>query len=272
MTTTRIRLATKLVAVSGSVVLLTAGLSACSKSSSDQLSYCTDPTYPPAEFYQVSKNGTADLTRTLVGADIDIGKAVADKLGKDAKFVSTKFSDVIDHLGDKKCDAIISFMNDTAARRTRVSFVDYLAAGQDLMLKRSTATVTGVAGLYGRTVSVAESTTQEAFLKAANKVAPSGKQVAIKTYGSENAAILALQDNKVEAYFGDAPIVQSAVAADSSLVRGPELVKPIPVGIAMRPGDSRISKVQKAINNLYTDGTMGKILAKWKFTRYAIRP
>ena len=128
------------VATSGAL-LLAAGLSACSSSSSDTLSFCTDPTYPPAEFYKVTNVGSPDLKRVLSGADIDIGKAVADKLDKDSKFVTTPFSDIIDKLLDKKCDAVISFMNDTAKRRTQVSFVDYLAAGQDLMLKKGTSPI-----------------------------------------------------------------------------------------------------------------------------------
>jgi ABC-type amino acid transport substrate-binding protein len=266
------RAATRVIAATASALLLATGLSACSKDSSDQLSFCTDPTYPPAEFYQVGKVGSADLKRVLTGADIDIGKAVADKLDKGAKFVTTNFSEIINKLLDKKCDAIISFMNDTAKRRTQVSFVDYLAAGQDLMLKKTTAPISGLSGLFGRSVSVAKSTTEESFLTTANKAAPGGKQITIKSYQTENEAILALHNDKVDAYFGDAPIVKAAVAADSSLVHGPQLVKPIPIGIAMRPGDSRISKVQKAVNDLYTNGEMGRILGRWKFTDYAIKP
>jgi polar amino acid transport system substrate-binding protein len=256
-------------AVSG--LLIAMALPACSSnSSSDTLSFCTDPTYPPAEFYKVTRVGTADLRRVLSGADIDIGAAVAHKIGKRAKYVSTPFSKIIQQLLDKKCDAIISLMNDTPKRRTQVSFVDYLAAGQDVMLKKESAPVNSVQDLYGRSVSVATSTTEADFLAATNKTAPAGKQIKVKSYASENDAILALQHNDVEAYFGDAPIVQSAVAADSALVRGAELVKPIPVGIALRPGDSRIAKIQKAVNDLYGDGAMGQILAKWSFTRYAI--
>jgi polar amino acid transport system substrate-binding protein len=267
------RFLTRFVAAAGTVVLLTVGFSACtSDSSSNTLSFCTDPTYPPAEFYQVSKVGSVSLKRQLAGADIDIGSAVAHKMGKDARFVDTKFTDIIDHLLNKKCDAIISLMNDTSQRRTTVSFVDYLAAGQDLMLKKGTTPINSLAELYGRSVSVAAATTEQDFLKAANNAAPGGKQIVIKSYPSENNAILALDNGKVEAYFGDAPIVQSAVAADSSLVRGAQLVKPIPIGIALRPGDSRIAAVQKAVNDMYADGTMGAILAKWKFTSYAITP
>jgi polar amino acid transport system substrate-binding protein len=267
------RFLTRFVAAAVGVVLLTAGLSACSNDSgSKTLSFCTDPTYPPAEFYQVSKVGSVSLKRELVGADIDIARAVAHKLGKDTRFVTTKFSDIIDQLLAKKCDAVISLMNDTPQRRTKVTFVNYLAAGQDLMLKKGTPPINSLADLYGRSVSVASATTEEAFLKSANKAAPGGKPIAIKSYPTENNAILALDNGKVDAYFGDAPIVQSAVAANSSLVRGPQLVRPIPIGIALRPGDSRIAAVRKAIRQMYADGSMGGILSKWKFTSYAITP
>jgi ABC-type amino acid transport substrate-binding protein len=51
---------------------------------------------------------------------------------------------------------------------------------------------------------------------------------------------------------------------------GGELVKPKPIGIAMRKGDERVAGVKDAVNAMYKDGTMGRILAKWKFTRYAL--
>src|SRR4051794_32031919 len=148
MSATRLvaRLLPRFVAAAGALVLLTVGLSACSSgSSSDTLSFCTDPTYPPAEFYRVANVGTASLKRELAGADIDIASAVAHKIGQDVRFVNTKFSDIIDHLLNKKCDAIISLMNDTPQRRTKISFVDYLAAGQDLMLKKSTPSISSLA-------------------------------------------------------------------------------------------------------------------------------
>lgn len=272
MTTRRRPVGARLAAAAGCALLLGAGLTACSSDSSKTLSFCTDPTYPPAEFYQVQKVGTADLKRVLVGADIDIGRAVAKKLKKTAKYVDTKFDKIIPALQDKKCDAIISFINDTAQRRSQMTFVNYLGAGQDVMLKKDATPVNAVADLYGRTVSVATGTTEEDFLKAQNSSAPSGKQITIKSFASENDAILALTKDAVQVYFGDAPIVQSAVSSDNTLVQGAELVKPVPIGIALRPGDERIGPIQKAIKDMYNDGTMGKILATWKFSRYAITP
>ena len=75
------------------------------RTSAGTLTFCTDATYPPEEFYQGSK---------IVGSDIDIATEVAKRLGMTAKFQNTGFDGIIASLLAKKCDAIISGMNDTA--------------------------------------------------------------------------------------------------------------------------------------------------------------
>jgi polar amino acid transport system substrate-binding protein len=249
-------------------LLVGAGLTACS-SDKKTLKFCTDPSYPPAEYYTVGKVGSASLKRNLVGADIDIAHEVAKRTKSTAQFVSTPFDTITQALVDKKCDAIISFMNDTPDRRQRLSFVDYLAAGQTVMLKKSAAPVNSVADLGGRSAAVARGTTEESFLKSQSS---STTQINIKSFATENDAILAVKKGQADVYFGDDPIVQATVAADSSLTVGPQLVKPIPVGIALRQGDSRVSGIKQAVKAMYEDGKMGAILTRWKFNRYAINP
>jgi polar amino acid transport system substrate-binding protein len=164
-----------------SLLIIAAALAGCSSGASSKkaLRFCTDATYPPAEFYQVTKNGSADLKRTIAGADIDIAREAAKRTNSKAQFKDTAFDKIIPALRDKKCDAIISFMNDTSARRQQVRFVDYLAAGQSVMLKTSARPVNSLADLAGRTVSVAKSTTEEDFLK---QQSSSGTQFTIKSY------------------------------------------------------------------------------------------
>lgn len=265
------RAAGRWVGMLAAAAVLAGGLAGCS-SSAKTLAFCTDPTYPPAEFYQVQQHGTGlkSLKREIAGADIDIGKAVGKRLDRPVRFVSTPFARIIPALQDHRCDAIISFMNDTAQRRQQVSFVDYLAAGQLILIPKTAPPVTRVADLYGRTVSVAQGTTQQQFLQAQNAHAPAGQSIKIHTYPSENAAIYALQHGAVEAYLADAPIVTAAVAADSSLTAGAQLVPPEPVGIATRPGDQLHTQIAGAIKAMYQNGTMGTILSKWNFTRYAL--
>ncbi len=57
-------------------------------------------------------------------------------MGVKASFQNTGFDGIIPALQGKKCDAVISGMNDTAARRKQVDFTDYLSVGQSFMVKK----------------------------------------------------------------------------------------------------------------------------------------
>ena len=96
--------------------------------SAGQIVFCTDATYPPEE--SIPTGSTKPI-----GSDIDIGTAVAAQMGVKASFKNTTFDSIIAALKAKKCDAVISGMNDTAQRRKQVDFVDYLKVGQSIMVK-----------------------------------------------------------------------------------------------------------------------------------------
>jgi polar amino acid transport system substrate-binding protein len=83
-------------------------------------------------------------------------------MGVKAQFDNTGFDGIIPALLSKKCNAIISGMNDTAQRRKQVGFVDYLRVGQSLMVKKGNPDhINGLVSLSGRTVSVELGTTLE---------------------------------------------------------------------------------------------------------------
>src|ERR1700704_1948815 len=129
--------------------------------SAGKIVFCSDITYPPEESYVGTK---------AVGSDIDFGTAIAAKMGVKAEFKNTTFDSIIAALVGKKCDAIISGMNDTAARRKQVDFVDYLKVGQSLMVKKGNPEhISALASLAGKRVSVESGTTNRDFLAAASK-------------------------------------------------------------------------------------------------------
>ena len=227
------------------------------------LTFCTDATYPPEEFYQGTK---------LVGSDIDIGNEVAKRLGLTAKFQNTGFDGIIAALLAKKCDAIISGMNDTPERRKQVAFVDYLSVGQSLMVKAGNPKkINKLADLSGKSVSVEVGTTNKQFLDAASKLLTKKGKPAIKvvTFPKDTDAASALKTGRVDAYFGDSPVVAYYIKRDPSLGYAGSPVNPIPVGIAIRKGDALIPKIRIAVNRAYADGTMKKILAKWQMGAFA---
>jgi polar amino acid transport system substrate-binding protein len=225
--------------------------------SAGKIVYCSDITYPPEESYQGSK---------AVGSDIDIGTAIAAQMGVKATFKNTTFDSIIAALTAKKCDAIISGMNDTPARRKQVDFVDYLKVGQSLMVKSGNPEhITSLASLSGRSVSVESGTTNRDFLAAQSaKLVKAGKKaITIKTFPKDTDAASALKAGRVDAYFGDSPVAAYYAVRDKSFAIGGSPINPIPIGIAIRKGDPLKAATQQALNALYANGTIKKIVAKW---------
>jgi polar amino acid transport system substrate-binding protein len=219
--------------------------------------YCTDATYPPEESYRGTK---------IVGSDIDIASEVAKLMGVKAEFKNTTFDGIIAALLAKKCDSVISGMNDTPKRRKAVDFVDYLKVGQSLLVKKGNPKhITSLTSLSGRTVAVESGTTNRDFLAAESaKLQKAGKKpISIKTFPKDTDAAAALKAGRVDAYFGDAPVAALYATQDRSLVVAGSPIDPIPIGIAIRKGDPLKAATQKAINMLYANGTIKKIVAKW---------
>src|SRR5262249_56204605 len=137
-----------------------ASASAAWSAASGTLTYCSNISYPPEEFYSGIVTRGREFRPKPVGSDIDIGGEVAKRLGLTAAFVHRGFSTIISDLLAGKCDAIISGMSDTAARRERVAFADYLLGGQSLIVaKRNPEGITNLALLSGMAGSVPCGTT-----------------------------------------------------------------------------------------------------------------
>jgi len=228
--------------------------------SAGKLVFCTDATYPPEESFQGGK---------IVGSDIDIANGVAKLMGVGTEFKNTGFDGIIAALQTKRCDAIISGMNDTPQRRRQVNFVDYLAVGQSIMVRKGdTNHISTLASLSGHTVSVESGTTNRDFLVASSaKLVKQGKDaIDIKTFPKDTDAFAALKAKRVDAYFADAPPVAYYAKTDKSVVVAGQPINPFPIGIAVRKGDPLRGATQKAINELYKNGTMKQIVARWGLT------
>ena len=231
--------------------------------SAGTLVFCSDISYPPEEFYEGSKP---------VGSDIDIGTEIAKRMGVKAEFDNTGFDGIIPALLGKKCDAIISGMNDTPERQKQVAFVDYIEVGQSFMVKKGNPEgINGIADLAGKSASVEVGTTNKDYLDQQSKKL--AKPIDVVTFPKDTDAANALKTGKVDAYFGDAPVVAYYIEKDpASFSFGGTPINPIPVGIAIRKTDTELqSAVKAAVDAMYADGAMGKILAKWQLTSTAMK-
>ena len=235
--------------------------------SAGSLVFCSDISYPPEEFYKGS---------TPVGSDIDIGAEIAKRMGVKAQFDNTGFDGIIPALQGKKCDAIISGMNDTPERQKQVAFVDYIDVGQSFMVKKGNPEgIKGVPDLAGKSASVEVGTTNKDYLdQQSKKLTGQGKKgIQVTTFPKDTDAANALKTGKVDAYFGDAPVVAYYVKQDpASFAFGGSPINPIAVGIAIRKDDTELqTAVKAAVDAMYSDGTMGKILGKWQLSASAMK-
>ncbi len=227
--------------------------------------FCTDVTYPPEEYFKGSK---------AIGSDIDIGTAVAKQMGVQAQFKNTTFTSIIAALLSKKCDAIISGMNDTAERRKAVDFVDYIKVGQAVTVKKGNPEhFTTLESLSGKRVSVESGTTNRDFLAASSKklVSQGKKPITIVTFPKDTDAFAALLAGRVDAYYADAPPAAYYAKQNPTVVQVCcHPINPFPIGIAIRKHDSLKAATQKAVNQLYASGAIKRIVAKWGMTHAVV--
>ena len=162
-----------------------------------KLVWCVDISYPPEEFYK--PDGT-----TPQGSDVDIANEVAKRFGVTAEIDNTGFSGIIPALLAKKCDLIVSGMNDTPERAKQVAFVDYLKVGQGLLVPAGNPkAITKLDDLSGKSVAVQLGTTNKDALDATNvTLTAAGKpKIDIQTFEQDTDAFQQLSLGRVDAYW-----------------------------------------------------------------------
>jgi polar amino acid transport system substrate-binding protein len=234
-------------------------------SAAKTLLYCSDISYPPEEFVQGGKN---------LGSDIDVGTEVAKRLGMSAKFQNTGFDGIVAALLSNKCDAIISGMNDTPERRKSIAFVDYLNVGQSFIGKKGNPLhIKTALDVCGRVAGAQVATTNLQTLQTIDKQckAKGKKGVKVISFKEDPLGVTALKTGHIDVYESDSPPAVWYTTKDTSLqIVGPP-VNAIPVGIGLKKKSSLQSKMQGAINAMYRDGTMAKILKKWNMSQFALK-
>lgn len=231
-----------------------------------ELVVCTDVPYPPAEYLEGDK---------FVGYEIDIMDEVADRLGVETVYEKTLFDSIIPSLNAKKCDAIISSMNVNPEREKQVNFVTYMEIGQSIMVQSGEAEgISSLDDLAGKSVAVQVGTTLKDAVDAKSKeLAAAGKdEIDVQSFPDGGAAAAALKSDKVDAFFADSPVVAEYVNKDEDAFEfAGEPIDPIAVGIATRKADTELQDaIQQAIDDMYEDGAMEKLLTKWNVQDFAL--
>ena len=212
----------------------------------------TDPTYEPSEFKQGGK---------IVGFDVDLGTAIAKKLGLTAEFQESKFDAILPALGSRYEIGMSSF-TDNPAREKVVDFVTYYNAGTQWASKDAAFDPDNACG---KKVAVQTGTVQDTDDLPARQKKCGGNAISIQRYDAQDEATNSVVLGKADAVLADSPVMAGAV---KKVGGGLQLVGDVydaaPYGIAI-PKNAGTTKdaVLGAVKALVADGSYKAILDKW---------
>ncbi|MFC4905944.1 ABC transporter substrate-binding protein [Actinomadura gamaensis] len=240
--------------------------------SSGKIIVATDPSYAPNEFF-------GNDNKTLVGMDLDLGKALGKKLGIDFAFQKASFDGIIPGLQSGQYQAAMSSITDNKEREKTVDFVTYFTAGTALMVKKGNpgGYKPDDLSLCGKKVAVEKGTVQLDEVSATvdaekgtgsrtKKCKDAGKPGPIgQAFPDQNGANLALSSGRADAVLADSPVIDYAVKqSNGQFETAGATYDTAPYGIALSKqlGTTK-DAVLGALKALQTDGTYKKILEKW---------
>jgi polar amino acid transport system substrate-binding protein len=166
-------------------------------------------------------------------------------------------------------------MNDTPERRKSIAFVDYLSVGQSLIGKKGNPLkINTPLDVCGRVAGAQVATTNLETLGKFDKAckAKGKKGVKIIAFKEDPLGVTALKTGHIDVYESDSPPAVWYTTKDKTLQIVGKPIAAQPVGIAVNPKNTSLkAQIQKAIDGMYKDGKMAKILKKWNMSQFALK-
>ncbi|WNN39201.1 lysine/arginine/ornithine ABC transporter substrate-binding protein [Pseudomonas inefficax] len=241
-----------------SAVVLTLLFGAGAHAEQKSLRIATEGTYPPFSYLE---NGQ------LTGFDVDIAKALCERIQARCEIVSQGWDGMIPGLMSGKYDAVVASMAITEERKQKIDFTDkyYATPARFIAEKSAGISDTSVAGMAGKVIGVQGSTTQGSYLE------DFYKDSEIKVYKTVDDAAMDLANGRLDAVFSDSailyPWLQTSLGTCCDFV-GQEVRDDkyfgVGKGIGVRKEDQALrGELDTAIKALLADGTYQRINQKY---------
>lgn len=237
--------------------------------SAGALTVAVVPNYPPFEFKDPA-------TDELTGFDIDLGQAIAGKMGVKLEWVETNFDQMLNALSTHRVDVVLSGMTDLPARRDKVDFLDYIETGpQFYTLKAKAGDFASMDALCGKHVGASRRTSWPDDIKtwSAEHCMKAGKpDIQVVGTDGSNDARLQLRQGRIDAAVqgGETLPYQNTLEKGAYFPIGQPFLTQY-TGIGMAKGGGQLNDaVTKAFGQLIADGTYAKILAKWGLQEHKV--
>ena len=222
------------------------------------LSMATEATFPPYEYY----DGDA-----IVGIDVEIAQAIADKLGLELQVTDIAFDSIIPGVQSGKYDLGLAGMTVTDERLEQVNFSDSYATGVQVVIVKEGGKVTSVDDLFadGASNVIGTQTGTTGFLYATWDIQDAGLGE-VKSFAKTTDAVEALKNGQVDCVILDNEPAKALVAANEgaglSILDTEYAVEDYAAAIS-KDNTALLEAVNGALKELIADGTVQSILDKY---------
>jgi len=234
------------------ISLVALGLLASCASGDDALVVATDAAFPPFEYVE-------EDTKEIVGFDIDLMNAIAEKAGLDIRYQNVAWDPLLAGMADCQYDMAISAMTITADRAEQFGFSDpYINAGQIVAVQADNDAISGPDDLEGATIGAQIGTTGAMEAEAI-------ADTSVKVYDTYELAFLDLANGQIDAVIADYPTAVAFVNQNSDVLKTVgEVFTDENYGIAFCKGnDELISQVNAALSELKDEGFIDELVVEW---------
>jgi len=216
----------------------------------------TGTTVPPMNYYDEKGNWT--------GFDVDLGNAIAERLGVEVERVNVNNKTRVAFLANRRIDLTVSSMSHTRSRDEQIDYAEppYLWSGKIFYAKKGR--FKSPKELGGKRIAVVQGS--NAYIAGPQYLESIGaEKPTMVSFQNNSECFIALKQGKVDAYTQDTPII-AGVAGNEGVeyeAVGP-IYSPGLYGIGVPPNDSKWrDAISFILQDLIKDGTYEKIYQKW---------
>ena len=229
-------------------------LSACSGASEDELVIGIDDTFAPMGF--------RDENNEIVGFDIDLARAAAERMGVEVKFQPIDWSAKEAELNSGRIDLIWNGYTVTEERKKKVLFTRPYLANAQVIVTLADSDIETLDDLAGKHVGLqAQSSASDAF-----NSDPVSREVASVTEFKDNIlALTDLKNGRIDAVVIDEVVIKYFMSKEQGTYKVlEESLAPEEYAVGVKKGnEALLEKVQKALDEVIADGTAARISEKW---------
>ncbi len=235
------------------VLILSLALASCSSSAgATKVRVATDATWPPFEMVDES-------SKEIIGFDIDLLNAVAEKGGFEIEFINVGFDPLLAGISQCQYDAAISAITITEERAQTMGFSDpYFEAGQVVTVRADNTDIMGKDSLAGKVVGAQIGTTGAIEV---GEIAGA----TLKTYDDVGLAYQDLMNGQIDAVVADNPLALGYVGQNPDKLKTVgEVFTDENYGIAVCKTNSELlEKINKGLAAVKAEGTIDQLTEKW---------